>query len=199
MTCNTPTPGHPSAAGIGRNVACTLGDFHLGSSELWLFSAKECWFFDLCHVCSYCWVFSLQACMTSLYILVGDISSLIQGFSAAQWVFIFLTFISILIMRFTHKDDKRPFKVCWICYVCASVASFILCVCIIIISQVWWIVPAVMIVVSVFLIVLPLTTAPRLSLAAFAIILSGAPVYFIFVMEKPRRLRPAFLDSCSGQ
>ena len=24
MTCNTPTPGHPSAAGIGRNLSCEL-------------------------------------------------------------------------------------------------------------------------------------------------------------------------------
>jgi L-type amino acid transporter 9 len=114
----------------------------------------------------------LQACMTAIYISVGDIGSLIQGLSAAQWVFICLAFVSVLIMRFTHKDDHRPFKV-------------------------WWIVPVIMVVVSVFLIFLPLTTAPGLSLAAFGIILSGVPVYFIFVMERPWKLRPAFLDTCS--
>ena len=72
------------------------------------------------------------------------------------------------------------------------------CMYIIIMLQVWWIIPVVMIVVSVFLIIMPLTTEPLPSVIAFAIILSGAPVYFIFVMERPWKLRPAFLDSCSG-
>ena len=48
MTCNTPTPGHLSAAVtpcIGRNASCTLGDFHflhLGLCDIhvWLFAAK---------------------------------------------------------------------------------------------------------------------------------------------------------------
>ena len=136
--------------------------------------------------------------MTAIYISVGDIGSLIQGLSAAQWVFICLAFVSILIMRFTHKDDHRPFKVGGTARArvlhCTSVTP-----CLFIFIQVWWIVPVVMVVVSVFLIFLPLTTAPGLSLAAFGIILSGVPVYFIFVMERPWKLRPAFLDTCSGQ
>ena len=43
--------------------------------------------------------------------MAGDISSLIEGFSAAVWLFYLLSFTSILIMRFTHRDLKRPFKV----------------------------------------------------------------------------------------
>ena len=53
----------------------------------------------------------LQMVTTSIYIVSGDISTLIESFSASLWVFIFLSFLSILIMRFTHKDDRRPFKV----------------------------------------------------------------------------------------
>ena len=56
-----------------------------------------------------------------------------------------------------------------------------------------------MIVVSVFLIALPLASDPGPSLIAFAIILSGAPVYVFLVMERPWKLRPAFLDTCSGE
>ena len=56
-----------------------------------------------------------------------------------------------------------------------------------------------MIVVSVFLIALPLAYDPVPSLIAFAIILSGAPVYVFLVMERPWKLRPAFLDTCSGE
>ena len=56
-----------------------------------------------------------------------------------------------------------------------------------------------MIVVSVFLMALPLASDPGPSLIAFAIILSGAPVYVFLVMERPWKLRPAFLDTCSGE
>lgn len=62
-----------------------------------------------------------------------------------------------------------------------------------------WIIPAIMVVVSVFVILLPLTTSLGPSLSAFAIILCGAPVYVIFVMEKPWKLRPEFLNRYSGQ
>ena len=66
-------------------------------------------------------------------------------------------------------------------------------------AQVWWIVPVKMIGISIFLIILPLTIEPGPSLGAFAIILTGAPVYFFFVMETPWKLRPAFLDRFSCQ
>ena len=56
-------------------------------------------------------VVSLQTAMTTMYILAGNIDSLIEGFSASVWLFYILSFISILIMRFTHKDHNRPFKV----------------------------------------------------------------------------------------
>ena len=71
MTCNTPTPGHPSAAddaGIGRNASCALGDFHflhLGLCVIYMYGCsqpRELWFIDFNHVhimlnslrCMYC-------------------------------------------------------------------------------------------------------------------------------------------------
>lgn len=65
--------------------------------------------------------------------------------------------------------------------------------------QVWWIVPVTMMLVALFLVVLPLVNGPGWTLVAFIIILSGVPVYIVFVMETPRKFRPVFLDRWSGQ
>ena len=65
-------------------------------------------------------------------------------------------------------------------------------------TQVWLILPVIMIVVSLFLVIMPLASEPGPSFAAFAIILSGVPVYIFLVMETPWKLRPTFLDRCSG-
>ena len=49
--------------------------------------------------------------MATIMISVGDISELIEAFSAAAFVFYMLVFISVLIMRVTHRDQPRLFKV----------------------------------------------------------------------------------------
>ena len=56
-----------------------------------------------------------------------------------------------------------------------------------------------MIIISICLIVLPLTKGPGWSLAAFGLVLCGVPVYLVFVMEKPWNIRPAFLNEFSGK
>ena len=43
---------------------------------------------------------------------MGDIENLIDAFSAATWVFYGLSFLGLIIMRFTHKKKRRPYKVC---------------------------------------------------------------------------------------
>ena len=55
-----------------------------------------------------------------------------------------------------------------------------------------------MILVSVFLVVVPLIQQPIPSLAAFAILLVGVPVFVFLVMEQPCRLRPSFIDRVTG-
>ena len=44
-------------------------------------------------------------------ILVGTINQLIDAFNAASWVFYGLAIGGLLIMRITHEDVPRPFKV----------------------------------------------------------------------------------------
>ena len=53
----------------------------------------------------------LQAMMATIMIGVGDIGELIEAFSAAAFVFYMLVFIAVLIMRVTHRDKPRLFKV----------------------------------------------------------------------------------------
>ena len=55
-----------------------------------------------------------------------------------------------------------------------------------------------MVVVSILLIVLPLWQDPVPQLLGFASVLTGLPIYFIFVMERPCRLRPRLLDTVSS-
>ena len=55
-----------------------------------------------------------------------------------------------------------------------------------------------MVVVSILLIVLPLWQNPVPQLLGFTSVLAGLPIYFIFVMEHPCRLRPRLLDRVSS-
>ncbi len=46
-----------------------------------------------------------------IFIMMGDIEDLIDGMSAALWVFYCLTFAAVLVMRVTHRKEPRPYKV----------------------------------------------------------------------------------------
>ena len=56
--------------------------------------------------------------MSGIYIVVWNVDSLIQGFNASGWVFYILVFSGLLVMRVTYRDEKRPFKVKRVCFVC---------------------------------------------------------------------------------
>ena len=45
-------------------------------------------------------------------IIPSNLNQLINSYSLAMWVFYGLAFAGLLIMRVTHRDVKRPFKVC---------------------------------------------------------------------------------------
>ena len=49
--------------------------------------------------------------MSAVLVCVGDIGELIESFSAASYSFYLLSFIAVLIMRITHPNHPRPFKV----------------------------------------------------------------------------------------
>ena len=64
--------------------------------------------------------------------------------------------------------------------------------------QVILLLPSLMVGVSVLLVVLPLWQDPVPQLIGFAGVLAGLPVYAVFVMEKPWRLKPRTLDKISN-
>ena len=101
----------------------------------------------------------LQVVLSTIYIMAGDISDLISAFNASIWTYYCLSFVSLLIMRVTYRHESRPFKV-------------------------WVIVPALMVLVSLAIVVVPLWEQGMKTLGAFGIILFSIPVYFVFVCEK---------------
>ena len=56
-----------------------------------------------------------------------------------------------------------------------------------------------MLLVAVFLVVVPLWQNPVPQLVAFGGILLGIPVYVVFVMEKPVRIKPKLFDRISSK
>ena len=102
-----------------------------------------------------------QVVLGTVYVLAGDISDLISSFNAAIWTYYCLSFVSLLIMRVTYRHEPRPFKV-------------------------WIVIPALMVLVSLAIVVVPLKDQLAQSLGAFGVIFLSVPVYFVFVRESSR-------------
>lgn len=49
--------------------------------------------------------------MTCLLAAVGSIGELIDGLTTLMWVFYGLVFTGLIVMRFTRRQERRPFKV----------------------------------------------------------------------------------------
>ena len=101
---------------------------------------------------------SFQITLGLIITAIGNISDLISSFSAAIWVYYTLSFISLLIMRFTYKDEERPFKVLFV-------------------------VPLLMVFISLAVVVIPIKDQLVQSLSAFGGILLSVPVYFVFIHD----------------
>uniref|UniRef100_A0A452UG92 b(0,+)-type amino acid transporter 1 n=1 Tax=Ursus maritimus TaxID=29073 RepID=A0A452UG92_URSMA len=98
--------------------------------------------------------------IATIYIIPGDINSLVNYFSFAAWLFYGLTILGLVVMRFTKKDLERPIKV----------PIFI---------------PILVTLISVFLVVAPIVSQPALEyLYCVLFILSGLIFYFLFVHHK---------------
>ncbi|XP_037676276.1 B(0,+)-type amino acid transporter 1 isoform X2 [Choloepus didactylus] len=98
--------------------------------------------------------------IATIYIIPGDINSLVNYFSFAAWLFYGLTILGLIVMRFTRKELERPIKV----------PIFI---------------PILVILISVFLVVAPIITEPAWEyLYCVLFILSGLIFYFLFVYYK---------------
>ncbi|XP_072488173.1 B(0,+)-type amino acid transporter 1 [Notamacropus eugenii] len=95
-----------------------------------------------------------------LYIIPGDINTLINYFSFASWFFYGLTVLGLIVMRFTKKDWKRPIKVPII-------------------------IPILVTVISIYLVLAPIISKPELPyLYCVLFILSGLLFYVLFVHNK---------------
>jgi len=97
-------------------------------------------------------------CIIALIMIIpGDIGSLIDFFSFAVWLFYGLTMATLLILRYTMKDEHRPYKVPLIA-------------------------PIFVLLVSCYLVVAPIIEEPQIEyLYAFLFIIAGLIFYFPFV------------------
>ncbi|XP_023419503.2 b(0,+)-type amino acid transporter 1-like [Cavia porcellus] len=98
--------------------------------------------------------------ITTIYIIPGDINSLVNYFSFASWLFYGMTIVGLVVMRFTKKNRERPIKV----------PIFI---------------PILVTLISVFLVLAPIISNPAWEyLYCVLFILSGLIFYFLFVYCK---------------
>lgn len=95
---------------------------------------------------------SISLCL----LMIGNLDSLLSCFSFVAWIFLGGTFLSLLILRWKKPHDLRPYKV-------------------------WIGIPVVMLVVSCCLVIAPLLAKPQSSAVALGFVLSGVPVYLLFV------------------
>ena len=112
------------------------------------------------------------AALSVIFIMIGDIDELVDGVSAGVWLFYGITIAGLLVMRVTHKNETRPYRV-------------------------WLITPIFALLVCLYLVVLPVIRKPVPTLMAFGTTLLGLPVYVCLVMETPWKLRPKLFDRVS--
>ena len=104
----------------------------------------------------------LQVTLSMVYAMVGNISDLISSFNAATWIMYGLSFVSLLIMRVAYRHES-PLRV-----------------------VVWFVMPALMVIISLLLVTVPFFDQWVLSLGSFVVIFLSVPVYFVFVFAKTR-------------
>ncbi|XP_047536859.1 b(0,+)-type amino acid transporter 1-like [Vanessa atalanta] len=103
---------------------------------------------------------AFQAILTSIFIMVGNIKTLIDFASWFLWFFYGLAMVALLVLRKTQADKPRPYRVPTI-------------------------VPCFVLVVAIFLSVLPIVHDPSIKyLMAIGFIVIGVIVYTIFVYYK---------------
>ncbi|XP_020671622.3 B(0,+)-type amino acid transporter 1 [Pogona vitticeps] len=72
-----------------------------------------------------------------IYIIPGDINTLINYFSFAVWLFYGLTVLGLIVMRFTKKEHKRPIRVPLIIPIIVTLIAIILVLAPIITTPEW--------------------------------------------------------------
>ncbi|XP_025898139.1 B(0,+)-type amino acid transporter 1 [Nothoprocta perdicaria] len=95
-----------------------------------------------------------------IYIIPGDIETLINYFSFAVWIFYGLTIFALIVMRFTRKELKRPIRIPIV-------------------------IPVIVTLISLLLVLAPIISAPEWAyLYCVLFMLSGLIFYVLFVHFK---------------
>lgn len=106
----------------------------------------------------------LQGVLAFVFLVLGDIATLIEFASFLIWFFYGSAMVALLVMRKTHAKVHRPYKV-----------NIFL--------------PIFTLVVSIFLVVTPIVSNPDVKyLSAIAFIMLGVAVYipFVYLKKRPR-------------
>ncbi|KAG0051882.1 hypothetical protein BGZ90_006649, partial [Linnemannia elongata] len=96
----------------------------------------------------------LQAVMTTIMILGGTFSTLVNFYSVAAWLFYLSSILGLLYLRYHEPNLKRPFKV-------------------------WMVVPILFTFFGLFLFLMPFVRAPLESCLSMVIVLSGLPLWVV--------------------
>ncbi|PWN50648.1 hypothetical protein IE53DRAFT_374504 [Violaceomyces palustris] len=101
------------------------------------------------------WALGLQWLLTLLFILFGSgFASLVNFYGVCSWFFYFVTVLGLLVLRVKEPHLARPYRT-------------------------WLSTPIVFAAVALFLLLMPVVSAPMEALAALGFILAGVPVYFM--------------------
>ncbi|KAG0379559.1 hypothetical protein BGX24_012671 [Mortierella sp. AD032] len=96
----------------------------------------------------------LQAVMTTIMILGGTFSTLVNFYSVAAWLFYLSSILGLLYLRYHEPNLKRPFKV-------------------------WMVVPIMFTFLGLFLFLMPFVRAPLESCLSMVIVLAGLPLWLV--------------------
>lgn len=107
---------------------------------------------------------AMQGILAFIFLTVGDINALIEFASFLIWFFYGCAMVALLVMRKTHANVHRPYKVPLI-------------------------LPIITLLVSIFLVITPIVSKPDIKyLSAIGFILVGVAVYipFVYFKQRPR-------------